>query len=254
MLEDRMIEVRNVSYSYNGKVALENVTFSSGDAFLAIMGPNGSGKTTLIKLIMGLLEQQKGEIKVFDMSPKEARHLIGYMPQRDAIAKHIPIQVKDIVLMGIAAKKFYSKEDIERAKEALEEIDSLHLWNEKFSSLSQGQQQRVLFARALAKNPKMIILDEPFNAVDLPSREKMVEVLKKKREEGVAIVAVVHNINPILHEIDEILLLNKKAIAFGTPKEVLNQENLRKAYGTDVQMIVCEEGYCHPLIGDEHAG
>ena len=82
----------------------------------------------------------------------------------------------------------------------------------------------------------------------------MVEVLKKKREEGTAIVAVVHNINPILHEIDEILLLNKKAIAFGTPKEVLNQENLRKAYGTDVQMIVCEEGYCHPLIGDEHAG
>ncbi len=249
-----MIEVRNVSYSYNGKVALENVSFKSSNAFLAVMGPNGSGKTTLIKLIMGLLEQQGGEIKVFGMPPEEARHLIGYMPQRDAIATHIPIKVKDIVLMGIEAKKFYGKKDIEKAKKALEEIDSLHLWNEKFSSLSQGQQQRVLFARAIAKNPRMIILDEPFNAVDLPSREKMVKVLRKKRKEGVEVVTVVHNINPILHEIDEVLLLNKRAIAFGNPKDVLNRENLRKAYGTEVQIVVCEEGYCHPLIGDEHAG
>ncbi|RLF45969.1 MAG: metal ABC transporter ATP-binding protein, partial [Thermoplasmata archaeon] len=196
MQEDKMIEVRNVSYAYNGEIALQNVSFECEDAFMAIMGPNGSGKTTLVKLIMGLLKPAKGEIKIFGMDAEKARHLIGYMPQRENIARHFPIRVKDIVLMGVNHKKFYTKEDIEKAKRALEEVGLQHLWNSIFSSLSQGQQQRVMFARALAKNPKLLILDEPFNAVDLPSREKMIEVLNEKRKEGMEIVIVVHNINP----------------------------------------------------------
>ena len=248
-----MIEVKNVSYAYNGNIALQNVTFSSKDEFIAVMGPNGSGKTTLIKLIMGLLEPEKGEIKVFGREAKEARNLIGYMPQKDTIARHFPIRVKDIVLMGTTRRRFYTKEDIEKAKKSLEEVGLLHLWNERFSSLSQGQQQRVMFARALAKEPKLLILDEPFSAVDLPSREKMIDTLNEKRREGMEIIIVVHNVNPILHEIDKVFLLNKEAIAFGSPRDVLNQENLKKAYGTDIQIVVCKEGYCHPLIGDEHA-
>lgn len=247
-----MIEVRNVSFSYNGKEALHDISFKTSNEFVAIMGPNGSGKTTLIKLIMGLLKPNKGSIKVFNLAPEKAREIIGYMPQRESIAKHFPIRVKDVVLMGLN-KKFYSKNDIEKAKKALEEVGLLKLWNERFDSLSQGQQQRILFARALVKEPKLIILDEPFNAVDLPSREKMIEILKEKRREGKEILIVVHNINPILHEIEKILLLNKKKIAYGEPKEVINQENLRKAYGTDVQIIICEDGYCHPLLGDTHA-
>ncbi len=196
-----MIEVKNVSYAYNGNIALQNVTFSSKDEFIAVMGPNGSGKTTLIKLIMGLLEPEKGEIKVFGREAKEARNLIGYMPQKDTIARHFPIRVKDIVLMGTTRRRFYTKEDIEKAKKSLEEVGLLHLWNERFSSLSQGQQQRVMFARALAKEPKLLILDEPFSAVDLPSREKMIDTLNEKRREGMEIIIVVHNVNPILHEI-----------------------------------------------------
>lgn len=247
-----MIEVKNISFSYNSKEVLKDISFTLSKEFLAIMGPNGSGKTTLIKLIMGFLKPLKGSIRIFGKTPEESREFIGYMPQREAIARHFPIRVKDIVLMGIK-KRFYTKDDIEMAKKALEEVDMLDFWDNKFNALSQGQQQRVLFARALVKNPKLIILDEPFNAVDLPSREKMIEVLKEKRQKGKEIIVVVHNVNPILHEIDKVLLLNKIKIAFGKPKEVLNQENLRRAYGIDVQIIICEEGYCHPLVGDTHA-
>mgnify|MGYP000297660007 FL=1 len=150
-------------------------------------------------------------------------------------------------------KKFYSRKDIEKAKEALEKVGLEKLWNERFDSLSQGQQQRVLFARALAREPKVIILDEPFNAVDLPSREKMIEILADERKQGKDILIVVHNINPILHEIDKVLLMNRKLIAYGEPREIINNENLKEAYGTDVQIIVCKEGYCHPLVGDTHA-
>ncbi len=247
-----MIEVKNISFSYNSKEVLKDISFTLSKEFLAIMGPNGSGKTTLIKLIMGFLKPLKGSIRIFGKTPEESREFIGYMPQREAIARHFPIRVKDIVLMGIK-KRFYTKDDIEMAKKALEEVDMLDFWDNKFNALSQGQQQRVLFARALVKNPKLIILDEPFNAVDLPSREKMIEVLKEKRQKGKEIIVVVHNVNPILHEIDKVLLLNKIKIAFGKPKEVLNQENLRRTYGIDVQIIICEEGYCHPLVGDTHA-
>lgn len=247
-----MIEVKNVSYSYNGRKAIENVSFSVKKEFVAIMGPNGSGKSTLIKLVMGLLKPDEGEIKIFGEDAEKTRNFIGYMPQKETIAKHFPIKVADIILMGVTNKKFYTKEDIKKAKEILEKVELSHTWNKKFNSLSQGQQQRVLFARALAKEPKIIILDEPFSAVDLPSREKMISLLNERKKDGIEILIVVHNINPVLHDIDKVLLLNKRAIAYGPPKEILNHENLMETYGSFVQIVTCEEGYCHPLIGDEH--
>lgn len=248
-----MIEVRNVSYSYNGIEAIKNVSFSVKNEFVAIMGPNGSGKSTLIKLIIGLLKPDEGEIKIFGGNVEKARNLIGYMPQKETIARHFPIRVADIILMGITDKKFYTKEDVEKAKKILEKVELLHTWNKKFNSLSYGQQQRILFARALAKKPRIIILDEPFSAVDLPSREKMISILNERKKEGVEILVVVHNINPVLHNIDKVLLLNRRAVAYGEPKEVLNHKNLMETYGSFVKIITCEEGYCHPLIGDEHA-
>ena len=247
-----MIEVKNVSYSYDGTEAIKKVSFSVKNEFVAIMGPNGSGKSTLIKLIMGLLKPHEGEIKIFGGDVEKSRNLIGYMPQKETIARHFPIRVSDIILMGITNKKFYTRKDFEKAKEILEKVELSHAWNKKFNSLSQGQQQRILFARALAKEPKIIILDEPFSAVDLPSREKMIAILNERKKEGVEILVVVHNINPVLHDIDKVLLLNKRAIAYGKPKDILNHKNLMETYGSFVKIITCEEGYCHPLIGDEH--
>ncbi len=249
-----MIEVENISYSYNGKAALEDVSFITENEFVAIMGPNGSGKSTLVKLIVGMLQPDKGIIRVFGEEPKKARRFIGYMPQREKIAKHFPIRVKDIMIMGSSSKRFPTQEEISNAREALEKVGLSHLWERKFSALSQGQQQRIMFARALAKKPRLLILDEPFNAVDVPSRNMMVKILKEEKRKGVEIVVVVHNINPLLHQIEKVVLLNKKCISWGTPEKVLTPENLRITYGADIQIVRCEEGYCHPLIGDEHAG
>jgi len=249
-----MIEVKNVSYSYNGKKALENVSFKTEREFVAIMGPNGSGKSTLVKILVGMLSPESGEVRVLGMKPKMARKYIGYMPQRETIAKHFPIKVKDIMILGASSKRFPSDEEIENAKESLERVGLSQLWERRFSALSQGQQQRIMFARALAKKPRLLILDEPFNAVDVPSRNLMVNILQEEREKGMGIVAVVHNINPLLHQIENIILLNRRCISWGRTEEVLTPENLKKAYGAEIQIVRCEEGYCHPLIGDEHAG
>jgi len=253
------VDVEKVYFSYGEEEALRDVSFIAEDGeFVAVMGPNGSGKSTLMKLILGLLKPSKGKISVFGVNPstqrEKAQQYIGYMPQREGISKKIPIEVKDVVLMGLTAKKrrldFLSREDIKIAKEALESVDMLHLWNKKFSELSGGQQQRVMFARALAVQPRLLILDEPFNGVDIPSRNKILEALNNR--ENLTTIMVVHNINPIVHFIDKVLLLNKKAIAFGSPKEALTVENLMEAYGASVQVVECKEGYCHPLLGDTH--
>ena len=250
--EDKIIEAKDIHFSYNGNPALKGVTFSIGKEFMVIMGPNGSGKTTLVKIIMGLLKPDKGEIKVFGLPPEKARERIGYMPQKENIARHFPIRVKDVVLMGSSKKRFYGREEIEKAKEALEEVGLLELWNKPFSSLSGGQQQRVIFARAIAKEPSLIIMDEPFNGVDLPSREKIMEALIKRLRKGVAVISVLHNINPVLHHVDKVLILNKEMIAFGKPNEVLLEPILQRAYGGSVSVVICKEGFCHPLIGDTH--
>ena len=250
--EDKVIEAKNIQFSYNGNLALKNVTFSIGKEFMVIMGPNGSGKTTLVKIIMGLLKPDRGEIKVFGMPPEKAREKIGYMPQKENIARHFPIRVGDVVLMGITKKRFFGREEIKKARDALEEVGLLELWNKPFSKLSGGQQQRVIFARAIAKDPSLIIMDEPFNGVDLPSREKIMDALIRRIKRGIAVIAVLHNINPVLHHVNKVLILNKEMIAFGEPKEVLVEPVLQRAYGGSVSIVICKEGFCHPLIGDTH--
>ena len=256
----KTIVVENVEFSYDGENALENVSFSVNEGdFVAVMGPNGSGKTTLLKLILGLLKPKSGKIKVFNLDPWENREKIqnymGFMPQKEHISSNFPILVKDVVLLGRAARKRFSKltkEDEKKAKEALMAVGLENYWLKKFNELSGGQQQRVLLARALAVDPKILLLDEPFNGVDIPSQDKIIEVMDKLAKKGVTILMVVHNINPLLHHINKVILLNRKLIAFGPPSEVLTAERMVETYGSSIPIVVCEEGYAHPLFGDTH--
>ena len=256
----KSIVVEGVDYSYGNYKALDNVSFSIDEGeFVAIIGPNGSGKSTLLKLIIGLLKPDRGRINVFNLNPWENRekiqNYIGFMPQKEHISSNFPILVKDVVLLGRAAKRRFSKltkEDFEKAREALKAVGLEDYWMKKFNELSGGQQQRVLLARALAVEPKILMLDEPFNGVDVPSQDKIIELMDKLAKKGVTIIMVVHNINPLLHHIHKVVLLNKRLIAFGTPSEVLTSEKMIETYGSSIPIVICEEGYAHPLFGDTH--
>jgi ABC-type Mn2+/Zn2+ transport system ATPase subunit len=109
-----------------------------------------------------------------------------------------------------------------------------------------------MLARALISDPEIVLLDEPFNGVDVPSQEKIVEVLAELSNGGKTVVAVVHNINPLLHDVGRVVLLNRRLIAAGKPNKVFTEENILKAYGTSIPLVICEEGYTHPLYGDYH--
>ncbi len=249
----RAVVFEDVSFSYDEPV-LENISFSiEKGEFIAVLGPNGAGKTTLINLIMGLLEPDTGRIEVLGYDSRERSkfiNLIGYLPQRESIVEDIPLSVFQVVKLPLMAKGKKVKD--ERVYEVLELVDMLDEADRLFSELSGGQQQRVLLARAIVHDPELVLLDEPFNGVDIPSQEKIVEILHSLSMRGKTIVVVVHNINPVLHEVSRVMLLNRRIVAIGKPNEVFTDENLVKAYGSSIPLVICEEGYAHPLYGDYH--
>lgn len=236
------IKAKNLSYSYGKKKALENLSFEINDGeFIAILGPNGAGKTTLLKCILGLLKAE-GELSVLGSDPRKDRRVlekVSYVPQRSSLAVDLPL----------TAEKVLSMHNVELEWEILEQLELKDKIKMLFRELSGGYQQRVLIARALMKKPKIILLDEPFNGIDLLSQEKIVEILEKA---NATIIVVLHNINPVLHAVDRIMLLNRELVAFGKSDEVFRKENMLRLYKTEIPLIVCEEGFIHPLYGDHH--
>ncbi len=247
-----VVVIKDLCCTYDGFVAIDrvNMVVNKGE-FVAIMGPNGGGKTTLLRAIAGMIKPRRGYVKV--------KGEIGYMPQKEHVNFEIPIKVREVVEMGIMSKKKkfslfskLSREEKELVNNALKAVDMLKFVEKNFTELSGGQQQRVLLARAIATKPDILLLDEPFNGVDLPTQEKIIKLLDNLASEGVSVITVVHNVSPLIHHISRIALLNRELIAYGKPEEVLTPENTAKAYGIPIPTTVCEEGYIHPLFGDIH--
>lgn len=236
------VKAKNLSFSYGKRVALQNLSFEiAEDEFVAILGPNGAGKTTLLKCILGILKAE-GELQVLGCDPRRDRSVlkkISYVPQRSSLSLDLPLTVEKVLMM--------QSREIDWT--ILEELKIADKMNSLFRELSGGYQQRVLIARALMKRPRLLLLDEPFNGVDLVSQEKIVEILESI--EATKIV-VLHNVNPVLHALDKVILLNREMIAIGSPKDVFTKENMLKLYRTEIPLITCDEGFVHPLYGDQH--
>ena len=254
-------ETANTNTAESNKLevkAVENVSFTlkEGETLL-LLGPNGSGKTTLLKVIAGIHGEYTGEIRVFNKKPEEARDIISYVPQTFKINESVPLKVLDVVLMGVLYNKRKihvnpAREEVEKACKALETVELLDAAEKVFSELSGGQKQRVLIARALASDPKLMLLDEPISHLDPHARNEVVEALltvKKKRR--VSMVIATHDTNPLIELGDKVLLLNRKVVAFGTPEEALSDEVIMKVYGKTSRTVrIKGKVYC--IIGDVH--
>ncbi|RLE50377.1 MAG: metal ABC transporter ATP-binding protein [Candidatus Methanomethylicota archaeon] len=256
-----VVEAKDLTIAYDSSVALKDINFSvEHPTFLAIIGPNGAGKSTLLRAMLGQLKILRGELKVMGIdvkeNPRAIRRMVGYVPQRERINFEVPLKVKDVILMGLLTKlkppRIPRRSDLEAAKKALEAVGLEDLWNESFAHLSGGQQQRVLIARAMVSDPTILLLDEPFSGVDTKSYWEIITVLRSLRLKDKSIILVTHDINPIVDCIDKVLLLNKRIIAYGTPREVLTERYLVEAYGPSVRVIE-HKGLCFAITGDVHA-
>ena len=181
MSENSVIKICDLHFSYGNPVILEDIQLDiKANEFVGMVGPNGSGKTTLLKIILGLLDPDKGSVEVLGKQPHQAVKEIGYMPQFTAFSRDFPINVEETVHMGrlgnTSSIGFFSKKDKQLAGESMEAVEILDLKKRSIGSLSGGQLQRVLIARALACNPKIMILDEPTANVDMKAEKDIFDL------------------------------------------------------------------------------
>ena len=212
------IEVKHLYFKYENEWVLEDINFTLKDKeFLAIIGPNGGGKTTLLKLLLGFLKPSKGEILIYSKPPKLVREIIGYVPQHTNFSLDIPITVFDIVLQGRVKKNkfFYSKKDKNKAEEIIDKLGILEFKNRKIKDLSGGQRQKVLIARALVSEPKIILMDEPTSAIDITGQKEILDLIETL---DMTRIVVSHDIKILLRNVDKIAYIHKKAVIHEGPK------------------------------------
>jgi zinc transport system ATP-binding protein len=214
-VKEQVILVKDVSFSYNGEPVLKDINLSVyKDDFLWIVGPNGGGKTTLLKLMVGLLHPQKGEIRLFGKEPKRSLSKIGYMTQHIDLDPKFPVDVLGVVLMGRLGNGGifgpHNRWDKQAAEWALAEVDLLDLKSRPFASLSGGQRRKLLIARALASEPKILILDEPTANLDMVAEKELYELLKTLNKK-LTIVTVSHDPTFVSDFVKRVICVNRFA-------------------------------------------
>lgn len=236
-----MIRVEGLSVSYSGKEVVSDVSFEfDKGSLIGIIGPNGAGKSTMIKALLGLIPKDKGKVTVNNESLEKHKNSIAYVAQRNNVDWDFPINVFDVVLMGTypslgLLRKPKAKEKAV-AEAALRRVDMWDYRNQQIGQLSGGQQQRVFIARALAQDPEIFFLDEPFVGVDAKSEEDIIILLKSLRDEGKLVFVVNHDLSKVEDYFDELILLNKEVIEIGSVKEVFVYDTMTKAYESELAM------------------
>ncbi len=240
-----IISLKDVTFAFNDKPVLEQVTFQiKKNEMIGVIGPNGSGKTTLLRLILGLLEPDSGDIKVFDKNPRLVSSLLGYVPQHMQFDARFPASALDVVLMGQAGKThwgLFSKKLIHKAETALETVELADFRHRSFADLSGGQRQRVLIARALSTTPQMLLFDEPTAYVDNSAGEKLFCLLDKLKQ-NMTILVVSHDVGFINHHISRVICVNRQVHIH--PTSEIGGRNFVDLYGDDMALIHHHQHLC----------
>jgi ABC-type Mn2+/Zn2+ transport system ATPase subunit len=241
--EPARLEIENIRVDYNSVPALQEVSFQiPHGARVAVVGPNGAGKSTLFKALVGLLPLHSGQIFIHGLPLGHHQDCVAYVPQRGEVDWHFPVSVTDVVMMGRFGQMGWiqapARLDREIVQTSMRQMGIEDLANHSISDLSGGQQQRVFLARALAQQPHIILMDEPFTGVDTTTQEATMHLLDHLRQQKVTVLISTHDLTLAAARFDSILLLNKRLLAYGSPEEVLTTEHLTQAFGSHMLKLV----------------
>lgn len=232
----------DVTFSYDGEPAVVDVNISVPRLDLAaIVGPNGGGKTTLLKLMLGLLEPDCGEVRVFGERPHDVTRRIGYVPQGFSYDRSLPITALDVAMMGRLGAEHafgpWAGRARERALTALERVGAADLADRRFVDASAGQQQRVLIARALTTDPDMLMLDEPTSSLDAAAEREIYELLQELNEH-MTIILVTHDLGFVSDVVKSVLCVNRHVKRHPTTEiGEITGELLEEMYGSDLRVV-----------------
>lgn len=230
------IDVHDVTVAYHRRPVLWDVDLVlARPRLVGVVGPNGAGKSTLIKAVLGLVPLASGEVQVFGRPVNSQRRSIGYVPQRESVDWDFPVTVMDVVLMGTYGRLGWFRrpgaQERAHATKCLEHVGIAELASRQIGQLSGGQQQRTFLARALAQDASIYFMDEPMAGVDAATERTIFDVLGELRTQGKLVVVVHHDLRTVPRYFDDVVLINRRLVAYGPTSEVFTQENLRRTYG-----------------------
>jgi manganese/iron transport system ATP-binding protein len=248
-----VLAMQGAAFRHPGGAGVSGLRFRvrPGEA-VAVIGPNGAGKSTMLRGILGLVPLVEGEMRLGG-GADSADGMIGFLPQSTEIDPDFPISLAQVVMQGryrrLGLLRWPGRHDREVVRQALETVGLAGLAHRRFGELSGGQRQRGLLARALASEPRLLLLDEPFNGLDQPNREALIETLHALKAQGVAVIVSTHDLELARTVCDTALLVNGEQVGCGPVDEVLTLENVQQCFeGVEVEI---DE---HTLVVPGHEG
>jgi zinc/manganese transport system ATP-binding protein len=253
---ETVVSLHDTAVRLDGRVVWSGVDLDlRAGEFVSLLGPNGVGKSTLLKVILGMQQPAAGEIRVLGEPPGKASHHVGYLPQRRSFDASLRVRGVDIVRLGWdgdewgvpipGATRFTARGRAarERIDHVIDLVGASAYAGRPIGQCSGGEQQRLLIAQALVRRPKLLLLDEPLDSLDLPTETAVVALIDRiRREEGVAVVLVAHDVNPILPYLDRVVYLAEGGAVAGTPAQVITSETLSRLYGTRIEVLRASDG------------
>ena len=251
------LRVQGLTAGYNRRPAIEDLSFTvARGELVGLIGPNGAGKSTLIKALIGLLRPWRGRIELLGRAPRQARPRLGYMPQVEAVDWNFPATVREVVKMGGYRRQWGlrrirdlldgSSDDVGRA---LARMRIAHLAARPIGELSGGEQRRVLLARALLRDPDLLLLDEPTAGLDVTAEETLQALFLELQREGKTLIVATHDITAVRAAYSMVLCLNRRLVAAGPPRAVMTERVLVDTFGR--HLVVFHEGE-HGYAAEPH--
>ena len=260
MVPEEVVSFARAAVHIGGRTIWEDVSLGlHAGEFIAILGPNGAGKSTLLKALLGLVPLSAGQVRVLGQPVRRGHSLVSYLPQRRVFDSDVRLRARDLVRLGLEGTRWgvplpgkvrslfgggqRLAAETARLERVLDLVGATAYASRPIGELSGGEQQRVLIAQALITHPRLLLLDEPLEGLDPPNQQAIAAVVERiRREEGVAVLLVAHDVNPLLPYLDRVIYVARGQALIGTPEEVITTPALTRLYGAPVEVVRLSDG------------